>query len=369
MSRHRARRSGAFSLAVVLILRAATGSAAVCEERVAEGDEKPVVAVSVDPPKALAGHRVDLVVKVTHLAGETVLPREVSAAEASEAIALLRSRGLGLVEADGHLASSSVRESGAGHRETELRFHLVPLPEKPGPSVVELPALPITVGRPSGRTATVCTTPMTVAVESPLANTPHPEARGNAAPLPQLEPFTALRWALATLGVALLLAPLLLWLWRKWKSRVKPVPAPPPPPLPWVVAQANLDALVTSGLVESERFDEFFDRLSDIVRRYLGDRFGFDGLESTSDEVTRAVLRNRLARPHIDEVRAILEEADLAKFARAATDAARCGLVIDRARRLVRTVEDTARAAEASRPATQQGATYNDPRKAPGGRR
>ncbi len=318
-----------------MLALASSSRAATCEERLSDGDAKPLVSVALDPPKALAGHRVDLVVTVTHLAGETVLPREVSAAEASEATALLRSHGLGLVESDGHLASSSVKDAAPGQRETQLRFQLVPLPEKPGPQTFEVPALPITVGRPSGRTATVCTTPLTLAVDSPTASTPHAEAKPNASALPQLEPFTALRWALVTLAVAMLLAPLLLWLWRAWKRRVKVAPEPPPPMPPWVVAHGSLDMLITSGLVESARFDEFFDRLSDLVRRYLGDRFGFDGLESTSDEVVRALLRNREARPFLDAARAILEEADLAKFARSGSDASRCGLVIDRARNLV----------------------------------
>ena len=323
------------TLVASVMLGGSAARGAVCEERLADGDSKPTVSVAVDPPKVLAGHLVDVVVTVTHGAGETVLPREVSATEAAEAISLLRSHGFGLVEADGRIASSSVREVGADRRETQLVFHLVPLPEKPGPQSFEVPALPITLGRPSGRTATVCTTPVAVSVQSPTASTPHAEALGNAPPLPQLEPFAALRWALATLLAALLLAPLLVWLWRLWKGRVRAVPAPPPPLPPWVVAQAGLASLVTSGLVESERYDEFFDRLSDLVRRYLGDRFGFDGLESTSDEVVRALLGNREARPFLDAARAILAEADLAKFARAGSDAARCGFVIDRARSLV----------------------------------
>lgn len=334
--------------------------AAVCEERLAEGDVRPSLAVAIDPAKPVAGHRVDLVVHVTHGAGETVLAREASASEAGEAVRLLRAGGLGLVEAEGRIATASVREVDGGARETELRFHLVPLPEKPGPQPFEVPALPITLARPSGRTATLCTAPVSFTAESPTASAPNAEARTNAAPLPQREPFTALRWALATLGAALLLAPILLWIRKRIANRAKPVVAPPPPPPPWVVARAALDALATSGLVESARFDEFFDRLSDLVRRYLGDRFGFDGLESTSDEVQRALRKSSLGRVHHDEARAILEEADLAKFARASTDAARCGLVIDRTRALIDRIEHTV--VEAPRP---QPNTYVDPRRRP----
>jgi len=346
--------------AIVLAFLAAAPAAraAACEERIGEGEARPTIAVALDPPKAVAGHRVDLVVTVKHGAGETVLAREASASEAGEAVRLLRAGGLGLAEADGRIAAASVREIAGGERETELRFHLVPLPENPGPQSFTVPPLPVTVARPSGRTATLCTAQLAFTAEAPTASTPNAEAHANAAPLPQREPFTALRWALATLAAALLLAPLLLWLRKLYRNRAKPVVAPPPPPPPWVVARAALDALATSGLVESARFDEFFDRLSDLVRRYLGDRFGFEGLESTSDEALRALRRHALGRLCVEDARAILEEADLAKFARASTDATRCGLVIDRTRALIDRIEHTV--VEAPRPAPN---TYADPRR------
>lgn len=354
------RRFGLFLVFLASFASSTRARAGSCEERFAEGDPRPSLVVAVDPPKAVAGHRVDLVVTVGHGAGETVLVREASASEAGEAVRLLRAGGLGLVESDGRVASATVREASGGARETELRFHLVPLPEKPGPQRFEIPALPITLARPSGRTATLCTEPIVFMAESPTASSPNAEARPNAPPLPQREPFTALRWALATLAAALLLAPLLLWLRKRFLNRAKPVVLPPPPPPPWVLARAALESLATSGLVESARFDEFFDRLSDLVRRYLGDRFGFDGLESTSDEVLRALRKSTLGRLHHDEARAILEEADLAKFARASTDAARCGLVIDRTRALIDRIEHTL--VEAPRP---QANTYGDPRRRP----
>jgi hypothetical protein len=60
----------------------------------------------------------------------------------------------------------------------------------------------------------------------------------------------------------------------------------------------------------------------------------------------------------VEDARAILEEADLAKFARASTDATRCGLVIDRTRALIDRIEHTV--VEAPRPAPN---TYADPRR------
>ena len=46
-----------------------------------------------------------------------------------------------------------------------------------------------------------------------------------------------------------------------------------------------------AGLLETQRFADFFDRVNDAVREYLGARFGFDGLESTTDETLAALRR------------------------------------------------------------------------------
>ena len=48
------------------------------------------------------------------------------------------------------------------------------------------------------------------------------------------------------------------------------------------------------GLIKSERYAEHFDRVSDASASISGDRYGFDGLESTTRETL--ILLREIAR-------------------------------------------------------------------------
>ncbi len=60
---------------------------------------------------------------------------------------------------------------------------------------------------------------------------------------------------------------------------------------------------------------EYFDRVNDTVRSYLGARFGFDGLESTTDEIVARLGSQHLPGLVVPEVVAYLRDCDLVKFA------------------------------------------------------
>jgi len=72
------------------------------------------------------------------------------------------------------------------------------------------------------------------------------------------------------------------------------------------------------------------------MRQYLGARFGFDGLESTTDE-TLASLRRV---PHFDipmpEITIFLKDCDLVKFADVTPTLEECERVLGAAERMVR---------------------------------
>jgi hypothetical protein len=70
-----------------------------------------------------------------------------------------------------------------------------------------------------------------------------------------------------------------------------------------------------AGLTREGRYAEHFDRVSDIVRRYLGDRYGFDGLESTTREMLGELRRTTPRIVVLDEIERFLRQADLVKFA------------------------------------------------------
>jgi hypothetical protein len=111
---------------------------------------------------------------------------------------------------------------------------------------------------------------------------------------------------------------------------------PPPPVLPWIVALAELDAIRRSRLLDEDKTGEFFDRVSDAVRKYLGGRYGYDGLESTTDEALAVLSRVRPPVPELDRIRHFLAESDLVKFAKVTPTAAECGDLIDVGEQLVR---------------------------------
>jgi hypothetical protein len=110
------------------------------------------------------------------------------------------------------------------------------------------------------------------------------------------------------------------------------------------VAFEELYDLRHAGLVADARFAEHFDRVSDIVRKYLGARFGFDGLESTTREVLFVLRRLSPALESLDSIESFLRQADLVKFAKTVPSAEDCELALTRAERIISTTLPEARA-------------------------
>ena len=75
--------------------------------------------------------------------------------------------------------------------------------------------------------------------------------------------------------------------------------------------------------------------VSDVVREYLGGRFGFDGLETTTHEMLQ-LLRQRNCNPGLwQEVGAYLRRCDLVKFAKVEPDQDEADLVFAKAQDIV----------------------------------
>lgn len=170
-----------------------------------------------------------------------------------------------------------------------------------------------------GRMGFARTEPLSVTVGSLVGNEPDAQPRPPTEPVSVLEDDNRLWYVLATLGVLLLGAIIALLLVR-WNDRRKRAPKPPPPPRPaWEVALEKLDALrKTRGRALREGETEpWVDGVSDAIREYLGGRYGFVGLESTSDEVVEHLKHAPLTGVSAEDVRAFLIDCDLVKFARA----------------------------------------------------
>jgi hypothetical protein len=295
--------------------------------------------VDTFPQHGTSGYAATLHVVISHGKGETVLPRGLELQTQSETARALKAAGFVLPDQDGggagRLSSADV-DAKTGKRRTTLDLLLVALPSEPGRHTLVLPALPIAIARASSDTFTLCTSPHSIVIEDPTASTPDAQPKPNPAPRVQREEWVALERALSwgTLGAAI--GGALAWLAYRWSKRPKAAPPPPPPRPPWEVAFERLDEARHAGLLETKRFAEFFDRVNDAVRECLGARFGFDGLESTTDETLAALRRIPHFQVPLPDLAAFLQDCDLVKFADVTPTLEECQRALGDAERVVR---------------------------------
>jgi hypothetical protein len=206
-----------------------------------------------------------------------------------------------------------------------------------------------------------------------------PAARAHEVMVEDRRPFTALVAA----GALLLLA-LAAWVTRALlRRRRRQVVVAPPAPLrpPEELALERLRALRQRGRFDEDGFRPFHFEVAEVVRGYLGGRFGFDSLELTTTELLGELERGQRAErqaqrhlfpvddaatpgdaprpavapappappPLLDDdlarVRRFLEECDLVKFAKAPSSDAAAIDLLDEAEAIVRSTTAIAAAA------------------------
>jgi len=324
--------------ALAALLLSSRAASAECVETAPAGAERPQMVDSF-PERGTSGYAATLHIVLSHGKGETVLPRGLQLQGDSDAARALKAAGFALPDQDGGAAarlSSIDVDAKTGRRQTTLDLALVALPSEPGRHTLSLPPLPVSVARANNDVVTLCTKPHTILVEDPTASTPGAQPKPNPPPRAQREEWVALERGLSWGAMGTVLGCALAWLAYKWFRRPKPVPPPPPPRPPWEVAIERLDEARHAGLLETQRFAEFFDRVNDAVREYLGARFGFDGLESTTDETLGALRRI----PHfvipMPEIASFLQTCDLVKFADVTPTLDECERALGEAERVVR---------------------------------
>jgi hypothetical protein len=136
---------------------------------------------------------------------------------------------------------------------------------------------------------------------------------------------------------ALLAAALLAFLW--WRRRRRPeavaaVPAAPPRPA-HEIAYAELQRLLNSNLLEKGAVKEFYIELAEIIRRYLGSRFGIDTFDRTSSEILDSLRLARAPVKAMAMVSEFLSACDLVKFAKHVPDRDETRRTVESAYRLV----------------------------------
>ena len=126
-----------------------------------------------------------------------------------------------------------------------------------------------------------------------------------------------IRWILLALG-AILLIDLGFWLWKKYDKLHKHVEEEPDPETlrpADEVALEKLDAIKEAKIWKDGKVKEYHTELTDVVREYIGRRFGVQSTEKTSDETLRA-MKPLIEKDLFAKLSKMLQLADLVKFAK-----------------------------------------------------
>ena len=237
--------------------------------------------------------------------------------------------------------------------EQRHEFELTFLALEPGAHT--FPGIKLRVVGPKGELGDVSTEPRPIQIGSLLANEPNAEPKAPSKPVIVMEDDYTLAWIGGGILAAAAIAAATLLISRWLKRRPKPVAPPPPPRAPWEVAIEKLLLLerAKEQMLAAQKGEEFIDGVGDALREYLGRRYGFDGLESTTDEVLRTLERIRPHKLSLSGVSLLLEQCDLVKFARAAPDLATCDDLWNGALGLVRATTPQESVVGAPSPVTQ----------------
>ncbi|HEX8536166.1 MAG TPA: hypothetical protein VF664_01790 [Cystobacter sp.] len=129
-------------------------------------------------------------------------------------------------------------------------------------------------------------------------------------------------WAALGVIAAALLGYAAWRFFQKYRERRRAAVAPP---LPLDVrTRRALDALKSENLPAQGRVKDFYFRLSEILRGYLGERYGFDALECTSSELMAQLRRLKAPGLPEDGLMRFISESDLVKYARAESSPDSC---------------------------------------------
>ena len=206
------------------------------------------------------------------------------------------------------------------------------------PGALEIPAQGVSVVDAAGNIGTLATDAVMIEVKSLIANEPEPKLKPDTGAGERVfeKDYTPL-YILGACGCAAALVLLTLlgrWLWSK--RRPRPGPPPPPPRPAEEIALEKLEALEASAHLAEGRHKLFHILLSEAIREYLGNRYGFDSLERSTEELLVELKRRRLDRAMFNRVLDFLSETDLVKFAKYVPEVEESARLLDVAFALVR---------------------------------
>ncbi|MBK6810086.1 MAG: hypothetical protein IPG81_14530 [Sandaracinaceae bacterium] len=270
-------------------------------------EHRPRLEISVEPREGLSTGDVTTLRLTVHGApgSDITLPEDQNFGEPTSSV----------TPAPIELLDSRVRVTVRPDQGQDFHFELDLLLLEPGEHVVG--PLRVRVLTADGQVGVVEAEAQRITVASVLGNEPDAQPFPPTTPVSVMEDDDRPYYVMAALGV-LLVGLLLGYLLRRYLQKRAQAPKPAPPPLPpWEVAAGELAWLAQTRRkhIEEGQWDAWVDKLSDVLRGYLGARYEFDGLESTSVEIL-AQLRQRKTDPRlVKRVEELLDACDLVKFA------------------------------------------------------
>lgn len=200
-----------------------------------------------------------------------------------------------------------------------------------------IPATTLRVVTKDSNIGTVKTESVPFKVQSLVANEPNAQPKLESKPVAVLEDNYIPIYVLAGLLAAGVVAGITLLVARYLRNRKRAAVPPPPPRPPWEIAVEKLAELrrQKTTLLQAGQGGLFVDQLSDVVRAYLGGRYAFDGLETTSDEMLTQLKAHGASLGFTQEVGQFLYRCDLVKFAKVEPDEDEVDLLFAKAQDLV----------------------------------
>jgi len=215
-----------------------------------------------------------------------------------------------------------------GRQEQVLRFRVAAY-DLQG---IEVPELQATVVEAGGEETTVSSQPLSITIASVLAGDDSEPADIKS---PAFMPVSLIwPWLLLAL---VLLAAAAWYLWRRRRTEgeeVAAAPAAPPQPA-HVVAYAELERLLSSGMLERGGLKEFYIELAEILKRYLEARVGIDTFERTTNEILEALRAGRVSIKVKTVTAEFFVACDMVKFAKYHATADETRSTVERAYRII----------------------------------
>lgn len=107
------------------------------------------------------------------------------------------------------------------------------------------------------------------------------------------------------------------YLYKRYKNKQPIFVLPKKPKLPaHIVAFDALDRLKAKKLWQSDRVKDYYTELTDIIDRYIEDRFEVSAIEMTTDEILSGLANRSIPQQDMEKLSSTLQTADLVKFAK-----------------------------------------------------